>query len=373
MIKTYKYKLYVSKNNKKIDRQINIAGMLYNHVISIHKTYYRLHKKYPHVFTINKHITKLKKMRKHAYWNELNSQTIQNISERIDRAYKLFFRNNKKKIKSSPPSFRKIKKFKSITFKQNGYKINGNIIIFNKKIKCKFSKSRDFEGEIKTVTLKRDNLGDFYIYLACKIEDLEIVKTESVKMVGFDFGLKTFLTGSDGNNIESPLFLFTHLNKLRKLSKKHSKKVKGSKNRNKSRIRLAKLHTKISNKRRDWQFKTTKKIVESYTHIFLEDLSLKGMVKLWGRKISDLSLHTFNDILNYQSTKTGTVIHKVSRWFPSSKLCSSCGKLNDNLMLKDRNWKCDCGVVHNRDFLASTNILREGASSLGLDFVGLTS
>lgn len=124
-MRTYCFKLYQSKRNRKLHRQINAAGIIYNHCISLHKRYYRLYKTFLNVYTLQKHLTKLKKIEKHACLKEIGSQAVQDITERIDRAYKLFFRNLKHQIRTAPPSFKKIRKYKSYTLKQAGWKLFG--------------------------------------------------------------------------------------------------------------------------------------------------------------------------------------------------------------------------------------------------------
>jgi putative transposase len=144
-----------------------------------------------------KHLTKLKKLPKYEYWNLLGSQAIQDIVQRIDKAYKLFFRNLAHGIKAAPPSFKKVKKYKSFTLKQAGYKLlEGNKILIGKQI-FHYFKSREIEGEIKTVTIGRDPPGDIYIYFVCETKENEVLPRTG-NSVGFDFGLKTFLQGSDG-------------------------------------------------------------------------------------------------------------------------------------------------------------------------------
>ena len=122
-MKAYKFKLYNHKRNKHLLRQINLAAEIYNHCIALHKRYYRLYGKHLSANTLKKHLTKLKKLDKHTHWTQLGSQAIQDIAERIDRGYKLFFRNLKAGIKSAPPNFKKRIKYKSFTLKQAGYKI----------------------------------------------------------------------------------------------------------------------------------------------------------------------------------------------------------------------------------------------------------
>ena len=167
-------------------------------------------------YDLQKHLTKLKKLPKFSYIAEIGSQAVQDITDRIDRAYKLFYRNLKHNIRTAPPSFKKIKKYKSFTLKQAGWKLDesNNIIIINNQ-RYHYFKSRNIQGKIKTITIKRDNLGDIYIYLVCENETKEVL-ARTGESVGFDFGLKMFLTASNGENVASPLFFQKNSNSIKK-------------------------------------------------------------------------------------------------------------------------------------------------------------
>jgi putative transposase len=362
-VKTYSFKLYRSKRNKKLHRSIDIAGQIYNHLIALHKRYYRLYGKRLNVNKLMKHITKLKKRKRFAYWNRLGSQAIQDIAQRIDKAYKLFFKNRKRGIKTAPPSFKKVKKYKSFTLKQAGYwLLEGNKIVIMSNT-YKYSKSRDVEGKIKTLTVKRDPLGDIYIYLTCETEEAA-VEPRSGKSVGLDFGLKKFLTASDGKIIESPMFFKQGMKEIRKLNRILSRKEKGFNNYKKALLDLVRAYKKIANRRRDYHFKLAKKLAEEYALICIEDLNIKAMQRLWGRKVSDLGHSQFVNILKYQCSKTGTIVVEIPRFYPSSKTCSGCGYVLEDLPLSVREWTCPaCGVKHDRDLNAARNILRVGASN----------
>lgn len=363
-MKTYCFKLYQSKRNKKLHRLINIAGQIYNHLIALHKRYYRFYGKNLNVYHLQKHITKLKKQKRFAHWNQLGSQAIQDIAQRIDRGYKLFFRNHQHGIKSAPPSFRKVRKYRSFTLKQAGYKLldDNQILIIDQKYK--YFWSRNIEGTIKTVTVKRDSLGDIYIFITCETEEVPI-EPRSSKSVGFDFGLNTFLKASDGNDILSPLFFRQGIKEIRKLNKSLSRKKKGSNNRKKARINLARAHKRIANHRKDYHFQLAKELTDKYAVICIENLNIKAMKSLWGRKISDLGHSQFINILKYQCSKTGAVVVEIPRFYPSSKECFDCGYVLDELPLSIRQWICpECGAIHDRDLNAAKNIHRVGTSTL---------
>ena len=373
MIVTYKYKLYKTKKLKYLNNKIDIAGIIWNHCIALHKKYYKLYKKYLNVYQLQKHITKLKKLDKYKFWKLVDAQVIQTITERIDRSYKQFFSKIKKKQKARPPKFKKVKKYKSITFKQAGFKLlEENKIKIQKKI-FKYSNSRNIEGKIKTLTIKRTDSG-MYFYVVFDKKVNSSTNSKLGKITGIDVGLKTFLTLSDGTQEKSPEFFKSNLKLIKQLHKTLSSKKKGSNNREKARVNLSKGHEKITNKRRDYFFKLADKLTKEHSYIFIEDLNLRGWKKLWGRKVSDIALGEFFSILEYQGSKNNCVVHKVDRFFASSKLCNKCGWKKKDLTLKDRVWTCDaCKTRHDRDLNAAKNIKREGTSSLRLDDVRLSA
>jgi len=368
MRKTFKYKLYQAKRNKHLHRQIDIGAWIYNHCIALHRRYYRLYGKSLNKYQLQKHITRLKKQEKYAAWNELGSQAIQDITDRIDRAYKLFFNSLKSDSKVAPPGFRKRVKYKSFTLKQAGYSLlAGNKLKIGKKV-YRFHHSRDIEGKVKTLTVKRDPLGDLYLYFSCDIKDQVINRAMTGKSAGFDFGLKTFLMPSDDSDpIQSPLFFKQGIKAVKRANKALSRKKKGSNHRKEARKHLARVHLSIANKRNDFHFKTAKALVDVYDVLCFEDLNIKAMQRLWGRKVSDLGFYNFLKIIEYFCRQKGSELAFVDRFFPSSKMCHVCGYINKKLELKDRSWSCpDCGTVHDRDKNAAMNIHREGASSLGI-------
>ncbi|MBV7335790.1 transposase [Chloroflexi bacterium TSY] len=361
--RTYKYKLYRSKQNRHLHQQIDVAGIIYNHCIALHRRYYRLTGKHLNANQLMKHITKLKKLDKYAFWNMVGSQAIQDIVQRIDRAYKLFFRNLKAGIKTAPPQFKKVKKYTSFTLKQAGRKLlGGNRIRIQGRV-FKFSKSRKIPTHVKTVTIKRDSLGNLYLYFVVQ-EEIEVPNRQGHISVCFDFGLKTFLTASDGSTIDSPLFLKQSLDELRQAQRALSRKVQFSTGWRRAKAKVARIHKKIVNQRRDWFFKLAHRLTDQYDYLFFEDLTMKGMQALWGRKISDLAHSEFMGILEYVAQCKGKLVGYVDRFFPSSKTCSACGHLYQNLALSERRWVCaSCSVIHDRDQNAALNIQREGASS----------
>ena len=226
----------------------------------------------------------------------------------------------------------------------------------------KFVLSRKVKkGKIGTGTVSMNCSGQYFISFIVHTEEQysefnnEISKENSV---GIDFGLKHFLNFSDGTKIDSPEYFKKTLTKLKWEQRKLSKKQKGSKNKEKQRIKVARVHQKISDQRNDFLHKLTTKLVkDSQFDVFcLEDLNLKGMKKLWGRKVSDLSYYTFQSMLNYKCIKYGKKVIKIGRFEPSSQICSNCGH-RQKLELDERTYVCpECGMTLDRDTNAAINI-----------------
>ena len=201
MRRSFRFKIYRSRNSRYLDQQIDVAGIIYNHCIALHRRYYRLFGKNLNINKLQKHITKLKKLARYQFWKNVGSQAIQEITERIKKGYDRFFDNvkarkeGKTKERVSPPKFRKVRKYKSFTLKQAGWKLEDNGVLVIRKRRYKYAKSREIEGTIKTVNIKRDAVGDFWVSFSCDIVET-LSRAMTGKSAGFDFGLKTFLTSS---------------------------------------------------------------------------------------------------------------------------------------------------------------------------------
>ena len=322
-MKTYKFKLYQHKRNKYLHYSINASASIYNHCIALHKRYYKMFGKHLNQYRLMKHIAKLRKRIR--YWQQVGSQAVQDIIQRIEKAYKLFFKQHHKGTR--PPNFKKRRKYKSFTLKQAGYKfLSENKIKIGNKL-FKFFLSRKIEGKIKTLTVKRNSLGELFLLVVTDYQR-EHIPVVTGKSAGWDFGLKTFLTGSDGTKIKSPLFFNRLRNKLKAANRSLSRKKKGSHNWYRAKDHLNRVYEEISNKRRDWFWKLANKLTNEYDVLIFEDLNLDGMKRLWGRKVSDLSFSTFLEILETVAANKGKLVHYIDRFYPSSKTCSCCSYIN---------------------------------------------
>ena len=263
------------------------------------------------------------------------------------------------------PRFKPRRKYKSFTLLQAGWKLlPGNCIKIGKCI-YRYFKSRDVLGNPKRCTIKRDTVGDVYITILTDHQEPDLNRVMTGKIAGFDFGLKRYLTGHNGHDIESPQFFKHSLNAIKRANRAHSRTKRKSNNRERARLDLARKHRKIERQREDFHWKLAYLLTDEYDEIRLEDLNLQGMKALWGRKVSDLGFADFVKKLVYIADKKGVKITFIDKWYPSSKTCSVCGTVNEALNLRDRNWRCnDCGTVHDRDRNAAVNIYRVGASTL---------
>ncbi|MDD1414978.1 transposase [Dolichospermum sp. ST_con] len=365
-----KFKLYEHKRNRHLKRMINASGVIYNHCIALHKRYYRMWGKHLNCAKLQSHIAKLRK--RNSFWQSVGSQAVQDICQRIEKAYQLFFKHHKKGVR--PPGFKKVKKYKSFTLKQAGYKfLGGNRIKIGSRV-YQFWQSREIEGKIKTLTIKRTALGELFMVVVIDDESESGIKSTTGKIAGFDFGLKTFLTGSDGTSIDSPQFLKQSLNAIKKASRNHSKKQKGSHNRERARKNLVRKYEDVCNRRSDWFWKIAHKLTDKFDVLCFETLNLKGMQRLWGRKISDLAFGEFLQILEWVAKKKKKQVVYIDQWYPSSKTCSHCGHILEKLDLSVRQWRCpSCNSVNGRDENAAINIQMVGASTIGLGDVRLAT
>lgn len=359
---SYKYKLYKSKNTKVLERMMREAALVWNHAISLQRRYHSVSKALGWKKTYISSARMQSHMARRHSRALLNSQTVQEILQRLDTSYRLFF----KKVTRRPPKMRRSEDFSSFVFKQTGYKLYGNEFIINQVSKrFKFSKSRDWEGKVKNVRVLRTR-GMWYILVITDAEPTPCGKSHTGASAGIDFGLKTYMTFSDGTTIEAPQFLKGMLNDIRRYHRRLSMAQRGSNHWKAAKRKLNAAYADLCNRRTDWNYQTAHALCRKYEYLFVEDLNLAGMMahKHWGRKMSDLGYKSFLDTLDYVASKYGTVVHKVDRFFASSRLCE-CGYKNDKLRLRDREWTCPlCGRHHDRDLNAARNIYRRGVADL---------
>ena len=370
------HKLFQDKTLGYLHDECNICGVVKNHFLALSMRYYRRYGKRLSYSKMSKHLTKLKKLEKYQHWNIPYSWALQNVLKRLAQSFK-----EMRTLGRGHPKFKSCKKHKGMTFRGEQVKIE-KVLDKQKnernhptyKIRLngrwyRFALHRKIQGEIIEVQVTRDTLGDVYITLT---EDFSEVKNEpkTGQAEGFDFGIKDFLTGSDGKPYTSPMFYKQNAKKLANAQQAYSRKVKGSNNQERSRKNVARIHKKTANQRTDHHWKLAIDLCRKFDILFFEDLNLRGMKKLWGKEVSDLGFGEFMRKLKHQSKKRIRSVLKINRWSPTSKCCSVCGHKNDNLTLSDREWTCPkCETHLDRDQNAAMNILKEGVASFGLGVV----
>ena len=370
MRKSFEFKLQNQSNTIKLGNMIDDMWQIHVHIMLFARRYYRMFGKNLSAYGINAHVAKLKKRTK-PHWADLPSQVVQDVVLRYGKSQDAFFQNIKDRKaglttrKVGRPKIKPRHKYNSMTFTQAGYTLEGNRI----KINCidawfSFHKHREIEGIIKTITIKRDRCGDYWIYFSCKNVDDSKPKSKTGKSAGFDYGNKTFLTSDAGEKIDSPEFFKQSLKTLRTLNKALSRKVQGSGNWCRAARALARLHRKIARQRADWQWKLADELCTEFDTLIFETLNLDGMKRLWGRKVSDHAFYEFLQILEQKCAKHGKTLVKISQWTATTKPCSDCGYHNKDLSLWDRQWICpECGSHHDRDINAAINIKRAGLAA----------
>jgi putative transposase len=312
----------------------------------------------------------LKKQPKYQFLKEVNSQTYQQTLKHQDKAFKSFFQKPKQ---FGFPQFKSRKGKQSITIPQHiqtnlesGYtsicKIGNIPTIFH----------RPLEGKIQHATISKTKAGNYFISFCCETKEAVEVKSVTPETtVGIDVGLKSFAILSTGTKINNPKFLKTSAVKVKHEQRKLSSKVKGSTARKKQQIRLAKVSEHVANQRKDFLQKLSHAIVsDNQTNaVVVEDLNIKGMMKnhKLAAAIADVGWSDFMRMLAYKCEWNGKSFFQIGRFEPSSKTCSVCGFVNHALTLENRTWECGgCGVQHDRDINAATNIRDIKLRELGL-------
>ena len=361
--KAFKYRIYPNQEQKVlINKHIGSCRWLYNYALNKKVEAYKKDKTKLTRFDLSADIPKLKKNEETEWLKEVNSQALQMSLKNMDEAFTKFFRDKKG-----------FPKFKSKHNNRQSFNIPQSIKVDweNKKVSVPKIKSirmaldRVPEGDIKSATVSKTPTGKYFISILVdtKKKEPKKYKIKEETSVGIDLGIKDFAITSNGEKFDNPKYLKKHLRRLKKLQNRASKKQKGSENRRKANLRVALIHEKIGNSRNDFLHKLSSKLIAENQTICLEDLSVENMLKnhKLAQSIQDCSWSKFNGYLEYKAKWNGNNIVRIGRFEPSSKMCSNCGKINNELTLKDREWKCEgCKSEHDRDINASKNILDFG-------------
>ena len=358
MLKGYKYRIYPTEEQKiQFEKTFGCVRFVYNKML---EDRIRIHNEK----NDEKLPTPAKYKTEFTFLKDVDSLALANAQMDLNNAYKKFFKEGR-----GFPNFKKKKT--EMTYKTNNQKgtvdILGSFLKLPKlKTLVKIKLHREFTGIIKSATIRKVPSGKYYVSLLVEEEHQCLQKNDN--QVGVDLGISDLAILSNGVKFANQRFLKKSEIKLAKEQRKFSKMKKGSNNREKQRIKVAKIYEKITNQRKNYLHTITKYMIENFGLICLEDLSSSNMIKnrRLAKAIQDVSWFEFQRQLLYKAEWNDRTIQKISKWFPSSQICSSCGLNTGKKALHIRKWTCECGAEHDRDINAGKNILAEGKRILGM-------
>ena len=356
MRKTFKYRIYANQTTlKSAENWLHLCRTLYNLALELRIFAYRNYRKYVSQHDQSKQLPALKEA--FPEFAIVNAQTLQDVLERLEKAYVAFFRRVKqKRVKTGFPRFKGAQRYDSFALKQNGWRLeNDKLIIKNIGI-FKLKLSRPIEGNIKTVTIKR-NTRQWYVLFSCENVPLRILPKTN-RAVGIDVGCESFLTDSNGKKIANPRFLNNSEQLLKEYQRILSRKKLRFVRRKKTKILFAKLHRKISRQRRDFHFKIALQLVRNFDTICIEKLSSFKSFRSLNRSMRDVAWCGFFTILLFKAEEAGKEVMKIPAENTSQR-CSNCDMIVPKV-LNDRIHDCQCGFRTDRDHNAALNILKLG-------------
>ena len=372
MLKTYEYRIYPNNSQQvMLAKHFGCVRFVYNKALAMKTSLYEKEQKSISKFELSKEITKWKSEEGTEWLKEVQAQALQQAMTDLDSAFIKFFREKK-----GYPKFKSKHNYRYSYRSPQGNKIDfENKKVFLPKIGwVKTRIDRTFEGEIRSITVKQVPSGKYFVSVLFmdNEENIPLQKISPDTTIGLDLGLKDFVVLSTGEKVPNPKTLKSNLKKLQVLQRRLSKKVKGSNNRSKARIKVAKQYEKVTNIRKDFLQKLSTRLTNEsqVSTLCLETLNISGMLKnhKLARLISDVSWYTFTQMLIYKAERKGINILRIGQFEPSSKLCT-CGYKNTDLTLADREWTCPvCGTHHDRDILAANNIKRIALADLNLKY-----
>ena len=377
MLRAIKIRLYPNKTQEQtLNKVLGCYRFVYNQMLAQKQNAYKADKTNLKVTDLSKwfHGTLLKD-EQYTWLKEQNTKVMKQAIRQMDDAYQKFFKqhNGFPKFKAKKDKQSALFPYEAIS-KHNTFEtrhISLTKPLKNIKFRCSdlyLSRLQKYNKNIKSATLSKTKSGNFFLSILIEMEDAELKRFEHTnKQVGIDLGVKYFVITSDGDVFENKHFFKKEEKQIKKLQRQLSKKVKGSNNRKKAQIRIAKLFERITNKKNAYIHYVANELLSCFDTIFMEDLNVQGMLKNHhlAKAIQEVGFCKFKETLVNKALVNDKQVVFIDRFYPSSKTCSVCGYKKRDLRLSDREWICpNCGMKHDRDINAAMNILLEGQRML---------
>ena len=379
MLRAIKIRLYPNKGQElKLNKVLGCYRFVYNQMLALKQQEYNENKKSLGLTDLSKYFHGiLLKDEQYAWLKEQNTKVMKQSIRQMLSAYDKFFKQH-----NGFPKFKSKKDKQSALFPleaiSKGNKFNERKITLTQplkdiKFRCSdlyFKRLQAYKEGIRSATLSKTKSGNYFLSILVELPQEEIVRFgQTNERVGIDLGVKDFVITSDGEVFENKHFFKKQEKKIAKLQRRLSKKQKGSNNRNKQRVKIAKEFERLTNQKEAYIHSVVNKLLTYYDVVFMEDLNVQGMLKnhKLAKAIAEVGFYRFKQVLTDKANNNYKQVIEVSRYYPSSKACSQCGYKNKELTLNDREWTCPvCGTHHDRDLNAAMNILIEGERIIGV-------
>ncbi|WTL65252.1 transposase [Streptosporangium sp. NBC_01495] len=358
--RAFKFRFYpTNEQAAELSRTFGCARLVYNKVLEERTRAYRLEGRRVSYVQSSAALTQWKKTDELLFLNEVSSVPLQQALRHLQVAFANFFAK-----RARYPTFKSRKKSRhSAEYTRSAFTYRGGRLTLAKMdgpLDIVWSRPLPEGAQPSTVTVSKDAAGRWFVSILCEDPIRRLPSTANV--VGVDAGITALATLSTGEKIVNPRHERADRRKLARAQRNLARKEKGSANRAKARLKVARVHARISDRRRDHLHKVTTRLVRENQTVAIEDLTVRNLVKNHNlaRAISDASWREMRSMLEYKAGWYGRELLVVDRWFPSSKLCSACGSITASMPLGVRDWVCACGAVHDRDVNAAKNILAAG-------------